>query len=206
MNIIRQSIERLRGWLSHKSSRKGKSLILVHRGNVPDNPEAGHLAAMGLHEACTRAHIGASLVDIDEWILRACLNEGRFDPHRLGDLTYTDFATGEPAWERTVKSDIVWLLRNRRQMLHQAYNASGDAEVSIVLGDEDGIEPILCVDFSRVASLTDINLHPAPSSQPGFIGTLGARKQAMAFRFGVNAADDRRTWDTVLKRCLKPGE
>lgn len=203
MNILRQSLARLRDWLAMQRRRKGKLMILIHRENTPENPEAGQIAAMGLHEACTRAGLGASVVDIDEWILRACLNEGRFDPHRLAALPEIDLVSGEPGWERAVKADIVWLMRNRRQLLGQAYNASGDADVAIVLSDEDGIEPILCVDFSRVSRLVEIHLHPATPARAGFYATSGAGKQAVAFRFGANAADDRRTWDSVLRKLQR---
>lgn len=204
MSILKDAMTRLRSWLGERRRRKGKTLIIIHLGNVTTTPDAGRLAAVGIHEACSRSGIGASVVNIDEWILRACLNEGRFDPHRLVKLRGHDLATGEPNWERGVKTDIVWLLRRRRELLSEAYNAGGDADVAVVLSEEDSIEPILCVDFSNVSRLVDIHIHPPLSGQTGFIATYGSARQASVFRFGANAVDDLMTWKTVLKDCLRP--
>jgi len=182
--------------------------LSLHRGGLDDAPEGGHLLALGLHEALTRRGVACAIVDVDEWILRTALEEGRFRLVTEAEALATCAETGEPAWERERRGDIAWLLRSRSQLIDSALRSGGDAEVVLVLHSLDFVE--LTQLWGVKGTRDEVCLYYLGRNPPGREGyacvPMNPRHGGRAFAYGANAADDERTWERLaadLSRRLR---
>lgn len=200
-HLLRQFTDLIRG---QPSARQGRTVVLVGRGQVEDQPEAAHIIGLGLHDACTRRGVSSALVDVDEWVTRAALGEGRFDADAWPEPGLIDPFTGEPARERALKEDVTWLMRHRDRLLRAALTGGGDAEVLIVLHELPLFDVFVRVDIRRLRKMVDIVVFPTGGGHPGFTAVGQPRDLPEPLRYGVNAADDARSWDMLLESILRP--
>lgn len=179
-----------------------RTFISLHRGGLKDAPEVANLVALGLHEALTERRVACALVDIDEWILRSALDEGRFRLIAEDESETLDNLTGEPAWERERRADIGWLLAKRSQLVRDAMNSGGDAEVIVLLHSLEFME--LTGLWGIKGREDEVLLYYLGENQPGLPGYLcvpiSGRKAGKGFVFGENAADDDATWRKLARR------
>jgi len=199
-------LRRARNWLSRKpgSSPKVESRVFVslHRGELKDNPEAAGLVALGLHDAMSRRQIACAIIDVDEWVARSALEEGRFRLIPESEADTIDDFTGEPAWERERRADIGWLLANRGELIRAALLSGGDAQVVILLHSLDFMDLVgLWGIKGRDDTALLYYLGPNQPGLPGFACLPAAPKLAgNGFAFGDNPADDLVTWERLAKR------
>jgi hypothetical protein len=206
MKNISEMIRQLTKHISTKlRQRTGQSLIFIDRRDVPEHPEAGHMIGLGLYDACTRRKVSAALVDIDEWIARAVIAEGRFNPEAWPAHGIDDLLTGEPARERALKDDLTWLHRHRSRFTNSALSAGGDAEVVILLHELELVDIFMHVPARASRRMAYMHVAPAAGGHPGFIAVGLSRDLGAPLRFGVNSFDDTKTWDSLLTRLLEPG-
>lgn len=179
--------------------------VSLHRGGLKEAPEVANLVALGLHEALTERRVACALVDIDEWILRAALDEGKFRLMEESEAEEVDDLTGEPAWERERRADIGWLLANRSRLVRDAMRSGGDAEVIVLLHSLEFME--LTGLWGIKGRDDEVLLFYLGENQPGLPGYLCApmseRKAGKGFVFGDNAADDAVTWRKLARRVAK---
>lgn len=201
-----QILDQVAGWfrrLNHQATPSThRVFVSLHRGELLDDPMAPGLAALGLHDALTCLSTGCALVDIDEWVMRASLEEGRFRPVDLTETDGTDAMTGEPAWERERRADIGWLLQNRSRLVSEAMRSGGDAQVVILLHSLEFIE-LLSLWGEKRQSDTVLLYYLGPN-QPGLPGyicvPMNPRKGGPSFVFGDNPADDASNWGKLARR------
>lgn len=182
------------------SSRR--TFVSLHRGGLKGAPEVANIVALGLHEALTERRVACALVDIDEWILRAALDEGRFRLIGEAEAEGIDDLTGEPAWERERRADIGWLLANRAGLVRDAMRSGGDAEVVVLLHSLEFLE--LTGLWGIKGRDDEVLLFYLGENQPGLPGYLcvpmSERRAGKGFVFGDNPADDAATWRKLAKR------
>lgn len=200
--------ELLRELSAHLSSKtpepSGQMLLAVDRADVVDHhPEAAHLISLGIHDACTRRGLSSSLVDIDEWVSRTVRAEGRMQEDAWPDPGLIDLFTGEPARDRAIHDEISWLLRHRSRLVRGAFASSGDAEVSIVLHGMELFDVIMHTERSRVGRLVNLYVRAVGQGHPGFAVIVPCLGRHEPIHFGVNAADDVKTWDHLLGALLQ---
>lgn len=206
MKNLSEMIRRLTRHIGTKLRRRtGQTLLFINRRDVPDHPEAAHMISLGLYDACTRRGLSAALIDVDEWMARAVLDEGRFNPEAWPEPDIKDLFTGEPARERALKDDVTWLMRQRHRLLSSALVAGGDAEVVILLHELELVDIFMHVPARASRRMAYLNLAPVGSGHPGFVVAGLARDLRAPLRFGVNSFDDAKTWDALLTRLLEPG-
>ena len=176
--------------------------VSLHRGELGNDIGAGGLAALGLHEALTKRQLACALVDVDEWILRASLEEGRFRPIPEGELGKIDDLTGEPAWERERRADIGWLIANRSELIRDALGSGGDAQVVILLHSLDFMDLMgLWAQKGRADIVLLYYLGPNLPGLPGYILAPAAPKLGgPPVVYGDNPADDAQSWERFAKR------
>lgn len=199
--MIRQLTQHIRTKLRQ---RTGQSLVCINRRGVPDHPEAAHMIGLGLYDACTRRKISASLIDVDEWMARAVLAEGRFNPEVWPELGINDLFTGEPARERALKDDLTWLLRQRSRFLNSALTAGGDAEVVILLHELDLVDIFMHVPANAARRMSYFNVDKPDSNRAGYSVAGMSKELKKPIFFGVNVCDDEKMWDELLGRLLEP--
>jgi hypothetical protein len=206
MKNISEMIRQLTNHISKKlRHRHGQTLVFINRREVPDHPEAGHMIGLGLYDACTRLELSAALIDVDEWMARAVLEEGRFNPEAWPDPDIKDLFTGDPARERALKDDVTWLMRQRHRLLSSALTAGGDAEIVILLHELELVDVFMHVPARASRRMAYMHVAPAAGGHPGFIAAGLSRDLRAPLRFGVNSFDDTKTWDSLLTRLLEPG-
>ena len=177
--------------------------ISLNRCGLDDDLAGGHLLALGLHEALTRRGVACAIVDVDEWILRTAVEEGRFRLIPDSEVHATCPETGEPAWERERRADVSWLLRNRSKLVEAAMKSGGDAEVVLILHSLDFMELMPLWGIKGVRD--EVQMHYLGPNEPGRPGyaclSANPKRGGRAFAYGANAADDERTWER-LADCL----
>lgn len=199
-------IRRLTHHISAKiRHRTGQSLVFINRRDVQDHPEAAQLAGLGLYDACTRREVSAALIDVDEWMARAVLAEGRFNPESWPDPEIKDLLTGEPARERALKDDMTWLLRHRSGLLSAALSSGGDAEVVILLHELELVDVFMHVPARVSGRVAYLQVAPPTNGRPGFSVAGLSKDLKVPLRYGVNAFDDSKVWDALLGRLLESG-
>jgi hypothetical protein len=163
------------------------------------------MAALGLHEALTRRQLACALVDVDEWILRASLEEGRFRPIPEGEVDKIDDLTGEPAWERERRADIGWLLANRGALIRNALGSGGDAQVVILLHSLDFLDLVsLWGQKGRADIVLLYYLGPNQPGLPGYLMAPAAPKLGgPPVVFGDNPLDDTQSWERLAQRIAR---
>ena len=186
--------------------RHGQTLVCINRRDVPDQPEAAQMIGLGLYDACTRRELSAALIDVDEWMARAVIEEGRLNPETWPDPDIKDFLTGEPVRHRALKNDLTWLMRQRHRLLSSALTSGGDAEVVVLLHELELVDIFMHVPASASRRMAYLHVTPAPSGHPGFIAVGLSRDLRTPLRFGVNCCDDAKTWDSLLTRLLEPSD
>lgn len=202
---LSETFRELMGFVSPRAPRRsGSILVMINRQEAPENPEAAQMVGLGLYDACTRRGVSSALIDVDEWMTRAVLQAGRFDPQALPDPGVVDLFTNAPAWERSIKADVSWLLRNRSGLLRAAMSGGGEVDVVIVLHELDLMEAFLHVDPDRHRKMMELLVYPAGLGREGFELGGSRRDLSAPMRFGVNAADDAKTWDVLLDSVLTP--
>lgn len=200
-DMIRQLTKHIGSKLRH---RHGQTLVLINRREVPDHPEAAQMIGLGLYDACTRRELSAALIDVDEWMAHAVLEEGRFNPEAWPEPEIKDLFTGEPARERALKDDVTWLMRQRHRLLSSALTSGGDAEVVILLHELELVDVFMHVPARASRRMAYMHVAPATGGHPGFIAVGLSRDLRAPLRFGVNSFDDAKTWDSLLTRLLEP--
>lgn len=201
-----QILDQVVGWFQRLSRpatpHTHRVFVSLHRGELLDDAMAPGLAALELHDALTSLHTGCALVDIDEWVLRASLEEGRFRPVDLSETAETDPLTDEPAWERERRADIGWLLQNRTRLISEAMRSGGDAQVVILLHSLEFIELLSLWGEKRPGDTVLLYyLGPNQPGLPGYIcAPMSPRKGGPAFVFGDNPADDAANWGKLARR------
>lgn len=202
MSLLQRAVE----WLSQKARPAPKAdrkvFVSLHRGELKDNPEAAGMVALGLHEAMSHRQIACAIVDVDEWILRSALEDGRFRLIPESEAGKMDDFTGEPAWERERRADIGWLLANRGELIRAALMSGGDAQVIILLHSLDFMDLVALWGIKgRDDTCLLYYLGPNQPGLPGFACLPAAPKLAgNGFAFGDNPADDLVTWERLAKR------
>jgi hypothetical protein len=205
MKNISEMIRQLTKHISTKlRQRTGQSLIFIDRRDVPEHPEAGHMIGLGLYDACTRRKVSAALVDIDEWIARAVIAEGRFNPEAWPAHGIDDLLTGEPARERALKDDLTWLHRHRSRFTNSALSAGGDAEIVILLHELELVDVFMHVPARASRRMAYLQVFAPEGGRPGFSMAGLSRELRTPLRYGVNSFDDAKTWDGLLEHILGP--
>lgn len=205
MKKLSDLFRQLTGHLGGKTpARPGQILVLINRCEVRDHPEAAHMIGLGLHDACTRRGLSSALVDIDEWVARGVLAEGRLDPDAWPPSGMLDLFTGEPARERAVKEEVVWFMRHRSRLVRSAFASGGDAEVVIALHELELFDIFMHAECTRLRKMVDLLVHPTGQGHPGFTVLALNRDLKEPLHFGVNAVDDAKTWDHLLEAVLRP--
>jgi hypothetical protein len=202
-------LSKLLGWFRHRTTSETPSshrvYVSLHRGGLIDVPDAAGMAALGLHDALTARKTPCALVDVDEWILRTALEEGRFRPIDICEAEELDDLTGEPAWERERRADISWLLHNRSELVRSALRSGGDAQVVILLHSLEFMELLTLWGEKRRDDV--VLLYYLGANQPGLPGfacePMNPGKGGPAFTFGDNPADDEVSWGRLAKRISK---
>jgi hypothetical protein len=179
--------------------------ISLHRGGLISEPYAAGMAALGLHDALAARKAPCALVDVDEWIMRVALEEGRFKLIDINVAEEVDDLTGEPSWERERRSDISWLLQNRTELVRSALRSGGDAQVVILLHSLEFMELLTLWGEKRHYDV--VLLYYLSANQPGLPGftlvPMNPRKGGPAFVFGDNPADDEISWAKLAKHITK---
>lgn len=178
-------------------------LVSVDLSAVADRPEGGHAFALGLHDAMTRRGIGCAIIDAEEWLLDTAVEAGHFRHDPDGDLP--DALTGRPRWERQAKAGIGWLMRHRTALLRSAFSAGGDAEVVIVLHQQDFLSLLMTVNLPTEHKWWIVSLQPAEPGTEGFLAFAPGKDFGPPVRFGANGLDDFHAWERLAESLLEKG-
>lgn len=178
-------------------------LVCVDLSAISERPEGGHAFALGLHDAMTRRGIGCAIIDAEEWLLDTAVEAGHFRHDPDGDLP--DALTGRPRWERQAKVGIGWLMRHRTALLRSAFSAGGDAEVVVVLHQQDFLSLLMSVDLPPGHKWWIVSLHPADPGSEGFVAFAPGKDFGPPVRFGANGLDDLHTWERLATRLVGKG-